>query len=75
MTVPPIGPLELAIILVIVLVIFGPRRLKNLGSEIGNSIKGFRNAMKEQDKEDKEVTDESTTEKNSQQDPPKQTHA
>ena len=75
MNVPPIGPLELAIILVIVLVIFGPRRLKNIGSEIGNSIKGFRNAMKEQDKEDVEGTDESQSDKNSQQDPPKQTHA
>ena len=72
MTVPPIGPVELLIILGIVLVIFGPRRLKNLGSEIGNSIKGFRNAMKEQDKE---VTDESTSDQNSEQDPKKQTHA
>ncbi|MCY3884610.1 MAG: twin-arginine translocase TatA/TatE family subunit [Gammaproteobacteria bacterium] len=72
---PPIGIWELLIILAVVLVIFGPKRLKNLGSEIGNSIKGFRNAMKEQDQEDSQITNESTADQSSKQDPPKQTHA
>ncbi len=75
MTVPPIGWVELLIIFGIVILIFGPKRLKNLGSEIGNSIKGFRNAMKDQDQEEIQGTTESTTDKNSEQDPPKQTHA
>lgn len=77
MTVPPIGWVELLIIFGIVILIFGPKRLKNLGSEIGNSIKGFRNAMKDQDQdqEDSKVTTESTTDQNSEQDPQKQTHA
>lgn len=75
MTLPPIGIWELLIILAVVLVIFGPKRLKNLGSEIGNSIKGFRNAMKDQDQEDSQVTNESAADQSSEQDPPKQTHA
>lgn len=45
------GPWELLIILAIVLVIFGPRRLKTLGADLGNAIKGFRSAVKhEEDK-------------------------
>lgn len=35
-------PLHLIIILVIVLVIFGPKRLPELGSGLGKAIRGFR---------------------------------
>ncbi len=42
-----LGPWELLIILAIVLVVFGPSRLKNLGSDLGNAIKGFRTAVKD----------------------------
>ncbi|MCE2461024.1 MAG: twin-arginine translocase TatA/TatE family subunit [Pseudomonadales bacterium] len=44
------GPKELVIVLVvllIVLVVFGPKRIKSLGSELGNAIKGFRKAVRE----------------------------
>lgn len=44
------GPKELAVVLVvllIVLVVFGPKRIKSLGSELGNAIKGFRKAVRE----------------------------
>ena len=39
------------IIVAIILVLFGPKRLKNLGSEMGNFLKSFRKAIddKEQD--------------------------
>ena len=43
-----LGVPELLIILVIVLVLFGPRRLKNIGTDLGNAIKGFRSAVKEE---------------------------
>ncbi|MFZ5654363.1 MAG: Sec-independent protein translocase subunit TatA [Pseudomonadota bacterium] len=36
---------QLLIILVIVMLIFGTKRLKNLGSDLGGAIRGFRNAM------------------------------
>lgn len=41
---------ELLIILAIVLLLFGPKRLKNIGSDLGNAIKGFRTAVAEEDK-------------------------
>ena len=44
-------PLHLIILLVIVLVIFGPKRLPELGSGLGKAIRGFREATsKEPDK-------------------------
>ena len=42
---PNIGPLEIAIVLIIVLVVFGPKRLPELGKSVGEGIKGFRGAM------------------------------
>lgn len=36
---------QLLIILVIVMLIFGTKRLRNLGGDLGGAIKGFRNAM------------------------------
>lgn len=41
---------ELLIVLAIVLLLFGPKRLKTLGSDLGNAIKGFRSAVKEDEK-------------------------
>ncbi|MFK7912837.1 MAG: twin-arginine translocase TatA/TatE family subunit [Pseudomonadales bacterium] len=41
---------ELLIILAIVLLLFGPKRLKNIGADLGNAIKGFRTAVAEEDK-------------------------
>ena len=38
------GMQELLVILAIVLLIFGPKRLKNIGADLGNAIKGFRTA-------------------------------
>ena len=50
------GPFELIIILVIVVLIFGGKRLKNIGSELGGAIKGFKSSMKEAEKNEKEDT-------------------
>ena len=44
---------ELLIVLAIVLLLFGPSRLKTLGSDLGNAIKGFRSAVKEDDPAEK----------------------
>ena len=40
---------QLLIVLVIVLLLFGTKRLKNLGSDLGNTIKGFRSSMNDDD--------------------------
>ena len=51
------GPFELIIILVIVLLIFGGKRLKNIGNEVGGAIKGFKSSMKDTDAEKKAIED------------------
>lgn len=38
---------HLLVVLVIVILIFGTKRLKNIGGDLGDAIKSFRNAMKE----------------------------
>ncbi|MBN2887689.1 MAG: Sec-independent protein translocase subunit TatA [Chromatiaceae bacterium] len=43
---------QLLIILVIVLLLFGTKRLKNIGADLGNAVKGFRSAMSDADKEE-----------------------
>lgn len=45
---------QLLIILVIVLLLFGTKRLKSIGSDLGNAVKGFRGAMAESEKADEE---------------------
>ena len=49
------GPFELIIILVIVLLLFGGKRLKNIGGDLGGAIKGFKKSMKGVDEEDKKI--------------------
>ncbi len=53
-----IGPLELGIILVIVVVIFGARRLPEIGSGFGKAIKNFKAGVSGDDEID--VTPESS---------------
>lgn len=42
---------QLLIILAIVLVIFGAKRLRNLGGDLGSAVKNFREAVKQPDEE------------------------
>jgi sec-independent protein translocase protein TatA len=49
-----IGMWELLIILAIVLVIFGAKKLRNLGGDLGGAIKNFKQAVKEGEGESKE---------------------
>jgi len=48
---------QLLIILAIVIVLFGTKRLRNLGGDLGGAIKGFRSAVKDGSKDSK-ITDE-----------------
>jgi len=49
---PSIGPLELAIILVILLVVFGPKRLPGLGRQLGTGMREFKDSITGKDKDD-----------------------
>ena len=48
-----IGIKELLIILVIIVLLFGTKKLKNIGSDLGTAIKGFRKSIN--DEEDKQA--------------------
>ncbi len=47
-----IGPTELIIILIIIIVVFGASKLPQLGDALGRSIKNFKSAMNEGQKSD-----------------------
>jgi len=42
---PNVGPFELAIVLIIALVVFGPKRLPELGKSLGRGIREFKGAV------------------------------
>jgi sec-independent protein translocase protein TatA len=46
------GPLEIVIILVIVLIIFGPKRLPDLGRSLGRGMREFKDSVTGKDKEE-----------------------
>ena len=46
------GPLELVIILVVVLVIFGPKRLPDLGRSLGRGMREFKDSVTGKDKDE-----------------------
>jgi sec-independent protein translocase protein TatA len=50
-----ISPTQLLIILVIVALIFGTKKLRNIGGDLGGAVKGFKKAVK--DEEDKKSID------------------
>jgi sec-independent protein translocase protein TatA len=42
-----LGMKELVIVLIIALLVFGTKKLKNLGGDLGGAVKGFKDAMKD----------------------------
>jgi sec-independent protein translocase protein TatA len=42
---PNIGPLELVVVLIIALIVFGPKRLPELGRSLGKGIREFRGSV------------------------------
>jgi sec-independent protein translocase protein TatA len=54
---PSIGPLELGIILLIVLIVFGPKRLPGLGRQLGSGMREFKDSITGKDKDDDEERD------------------
>jgi len=45
---------QLLIILLIVVMVFGTKKLKNIGSDLGGALKGFKNAMSDEESEAKD---------------------
>lgn len=59
---------QLAIVLVIVLLLFGAKRLRNVGSDLGQSVKGFKDAMKNPDGDSETVAQKKIEDPNDSQD-------
>jgi sec-independent protein translocase protein TatA len=51
---PNVGPLELAVVVIIALIVFGPKRLPELGRSMGKGIREFRSSISGNDDEDKD---------------------
>jgi sec-independent protein translocase protein TatA len=50
---PNIGPMELVIVAVIALLVFGPKRLPDAGRSLGRGLRGFKQAIGAKDDEPK----------------------
>jgi len=46
-----IGPMQLVIVLLIVILLFGTKRIASLGSDLGGALKGFKKAVKDDDEQ------------------------
>lgn len=57
-----IGPLELVIILVIVLLLFGVGRIGKIAGELGSGIRSFREGLEGKDKDEVKSEDKTTKE-------------
>ena len=56
---PNVGPLEIAVVLLIVLVVFGPKRLPEFGKSMGKGIREFKGSLSMEEKD--EIPAESST--------------
>lgn len=56
---PNVGPLEIAIVLVIALIVFGPKRLPELGRSLGKGINEFREGVSKIGDADDDDSDDS----------------
>lgn len=54
---PRLGPMELIILLVIVVLLFGPGRIGKIAGEIGKGIKSFREGLGNDNSKDDQTTD------------------
>ena len=57
-----LGPTELIIILVIVLLLFGPGRIAKIAGELGRGIRSFKDGVSSEQEEETETDDESKSE-------------
>jgi sec-independent protein translocase protein TatA len=54
---PNIGPMELIVVLVIVLLVFGPKRLPGLGKQLGSGMREFKESISGSSKDDDDELD------------------
>ena len=57
-----LGGLEIIVLLVIVLLLFGPGRIAKIAGELGSSVKSFRDGLSGKDKDEEEKEEETPKE-------------
>lgn len=57
-----IGIWQLLIILAIVVLLFGTKRLSSIGTDLGKAIKGFKNSVKDDEKDEQDGENKETEE-------------
>ena len=65
---PSLGPTELIIILVIVVILFGVGRIGKIAGEMGSGIRSFREGLKGDDDEEEETTETESVEEQQSKD-------
>lgn len=58
---------QLLIVLVIIMLLFGTKKLRNIGSDLGGAVKGFKGAMKEGEDEQKRQIDQKESSNSTQE--------
>ncbi|EGV05473.1 twin arginine-targeting protein translocase, TatA/E family [Haemophilus pittmaniae HK 85] len=61
-----LSPAQMIILLVVVLLVFGTKKLRNAGSDLGAAVKGFKKAMSDEEKKDaefKQIQNDTTAQK------------
>jgi len=56
----PVGPTELLLIVLIIVIIFGARRLPELGKSLGEGIKNFKKSISSKEKKEDSISDKNT---------------
>jgi sec-independent protein translocase protein TatA len=54
---PNVGPMELAIVLVVALIVLGPKRLPEVGRSLGNGIREFKDSIQNEGRRDDDDED------------------
>tara|TARA_B100000214_G_scaffold326798_1_gene265033 strand:+ start:246 stop:437 length:192 start_codon:yes stop_codon:yes gene_type:complete len=57
-----ISPWSILLILIIVVLLFGTKKLRNVGSDLGSAIKSFKKSSREETSDDKVVSNKSSKE-------------
>ena len=52
---PNVGPMELAIVLIVALIVLGPKRLPEVGRSLGNGIREFKDSISNPGNDDDDV--------------------
>jgi len=60
----PLGPGELILIVLLIVIIFGARKLPELGKSLGQGIKNFKKSITSEEKEEEEEEKKSLKDKN-----------